>query len=112
MKDTILRSLVVGAILGLIGVLMVAMAGCATTAAVATKCAPATQPVVDVVANALSGAEYEAALVSLAADVGMCVLREAVEAAIHLAQTTKFAGDVDATVIVLHGQAWLSKHPG
>ncbi len=112
MNTTIIfRSIIVGAILGLIGI-AIAISGCATTAAVATKCAPATQPVVDVVANALSGAEYEATLVGLAADVGMCVLREAVDAAIHLAQTTKFAGGVDATVIVKHGMAWKAAHPG
>ena len=111
MNKTTIRLLVIGAILGGIACLAFTLASCATTASVATKCAPATQPVVDVVANALSGSEYEATLLGLAADVGMCVLREAVADAIHLAQTTKFAGDVDATVIVRHGQAWLSAHP-
>lgn len=101
----ITRSLVIGAILGAIVCLAVALAGCAHVTAVADTCKPSADEVVTV-ATKLMGSNYAATLEVEAISVGLCVVNAAVD------QLLSTKGARLDPVVAEHARAWRTAHPG
>jgi hypothetical protein len=109
-NTTILRSLIVGAIIGLVGVFLVAITGCAHVTAVAKSCEPTVAQVVAVGADFATDG-YEVAIAKLIATEGFCLVSAAVDQFISTASDVKASG-IDIAISLQHAQAWRAAHPG
>ena len=112
---TSMSKVILGAVLAsLLGLAIVASAGCAHVQTVATKCEGVATDLIPVVAPALAEGDYEVAIAKATIGVAPCLVVAAIqEIRDSLSAKAQFAGadrPLDSVVVLRHANEWLASH--